>query len=210
MNAYHGRDAHPEDSSQTNQVEHNKTSDIVRLSLEAVRTLAIIIGVIVIPVVIWRQGNRRSELDRKQQELRDKRRATLHLVWLMVASQELNDRQARIYCYRKFKEKSPESTNPYKSLGLDRFVHDCVITLNIYDSFCIDILHEMVEEDVLYTIGHNAFIGAYENILKLLNDHLKTNLSDQFPHLEKIATRWKARAVEEKLNLVIKIPGGDN
>jgi len=175
--------------------------------LELIRTIAIVLGAVFIPLAIWFEGLRRTKAEQSQKQSANKRRATLDLMWALVADAELNTRQARIYRYRKFKENPEGRVNPYEESGADLFVHDCVVTLNIYDVLCIEILRDMVEEDVLFKIGRHAIVGAYENILRLLNEAIEYDLSKTFPNLETIATRWKARAVEENLELVIKIPG---
>ncbi len=150
--------------------------------LEAVRNLSIIIGVVVIPIVIWREGKKREI-----------RRVTLDVVRTLATDPLLHDRAKRVYQHLKSEGQDPQATSPYANRLELSLLHDCAMLLNFFDVICIELQHGLLNEDILYETSSPIFLSAHDDVLQEFNKVRGRDMTGKFPHLVDTCKKWRAK-----------------
>jgi len=150
-----------------------------------ISSIAIIFASIIIPVVLWYEG-----------QWREKRRATLDTIRDLATDSDFHKLSNRVYRHLK-SEKEPESgeVSPYsdKEKGFS-LRHDCGMIMNVFDTVCIQLQSKLLDEDILYNTSRVAFFSVENDVFPLLQKFSSDdNMNKNFPALYEICKRWKER-----------------
>lgn len=166
-------------------------------ALNIVLSIALIAGAIAIPGVIYWIG-RASQ----------KRRSTIDIIRTLGTAPEVVERMSRLYRYRLYEEAKIKTAlseekvvmppDPYEKQEEFSLLFDTVIVLNYYEGICVDVKHEMVDEDLLFHFGKDMLIGARDVILKRYEQLTGASGDEAWPYIGEIADRWHFRARREK------------